>query len=640
MSTETEKDSAQPQSERSTKYIFLNKSTVHNSTSIADISQKLLCIEYPGIVDSVDTMIESLGGMHNVEMAVGNYNRRLELKFRPNDIFCKPCWGDKDFKTSLLVKITVHKSVNSGPSSSKSFDVNETTYSYKPVGVIPMTFKFNRLCDFQYLPLVPQLGETETAESTCCNIYEKIIPSKVPDLKWFESEESKTMPFFFPPPVFAKFNTSKDNKLYYERYKYYEKVLPEFAQRLKKEADNKKQEPKNLIGGRSRTFRKANSIFVNVNAKNMNIPEGPTEDALDTIRKRGLLCDSGPMVTIKKLFEERPIWSKSALLHKSGIRSDRLKVILPGVAYYCPTGPWRIMWCKFGYNPTLDPNSRIYQTFDFRIRASGGLKVKVQAKRSYSSNILQYKAGPITTSKFSLKDCSSENVVVKRTVDENFYILKPGVLPPARQMFYQYCDLELPEIKDMIARLPQITSDMKYDRKNGWLPNGFHEHCREISNSYVTDYVKKLLVDEKKKMDMEKERDINFGSQNKPTQSNKPDVTILGATIVIDDDEDGEEGNTRKPDGTDSEDEQMDFDGDELDGDIIDSDEADDANDELGEVIDMKAVEEINEIIGSMDDPEAQVQSGSGDKDSEDEFDPELIKLYRKLILSNVDGSS
>ncbi|KAK5646522.1 hypothetical protein RI129_004986 [Pyrocoelia pectoralis] len=642
MSTEKEKETEHPPSENSTKYIFLNKRTVHNTTNIADISQKLLCIEYPGSVDNVNKMIQSLGGMHNIEMAVGNFNRRLELKFRPDDLFCKPCWGDKDFNCCLLVKITLRKPVNNEPTSSNTVDINQATYSYKPIGVIPMTFKFNRLCDFQYLPLIPREDEKESAESSCYNIYEDIIPSKLPAMKWFESEESKTMPFFFPPPLFAKFNNSKDNKLFYERYKYYEKVLPEFAQRLKKEADNKKQEPKNLIGGRNRTFRRANSIFVNLNAKNVNVPNGPTQDALYTIKKRGLLCDTGPMDVIKKLFEKRPIWSKSALLHKSGIRSDRLKLVLPGVAYYCPTGPWRIMWCKFGYNPTLDPNSRIYQTFDFRIRASGGLKVKVQAKRSYSSNILQYKAGPITTSKFSLKDCSSENVTVKPTVDESFYILKPGILPAARQMFYQYCDLELPEIQDMISRLPKITTDMKYHPKNGWLPNGFHEHCREISNSYVTDYVKTLLVTEKKEMDVEKEKNLNDGEQNKSIHTGKPDITILGATIVIDDDDDKEK-NTKKQDATDSEDELMDFEGDELDCDIIDSDEAEeDANEELEEeeVIDMKAVEEINQIIGNMDESESHSQNDDDDKESDDEFDPELVKLYRKLILSNVDGSS
>lgn len=278
------------------------------------------------------------------------------------------------------------------------------------------------------------------------------------------------MPQFFPPPIFAKFNSSKENKLYYERYKYYEKLIPEVAERLKKDIQKKRHEPINIIG-KARKTRKAYSIFVNFYSRDVVIPNGPNEDALISLQSKAF--ESDHLGKIKKvnilypakcnvlilfncqLFEERPIWSKAALLHKSGVFNDKLKVVLPCVAYYCNNGPWRIMWCKFGYDPRLDPNSRIYQTFDYRIRESGilntfyltlitlnlnilgGLKVKVQAKRSYTSNLMHYKAGPTNTEKFSLKDCSKQSINAKQPIDETFYVLKPNIIPPARQMFYQ-----------------------------------------------------------------------------------------------------------------------------------------------------------------------------------------------------------
>ncbi|KAK4879873.1 hypothetical protein RN001_008019 [Aquatica leii] len=616
-----------------TKYIILNKSTIQNQRSHADISRKLLCIEYPGIVDNIDTMMETLGGIHNIETAVGNYNRRLELKFRPDDIFCKPTWGDKDYSCRILVKINMRTPRKQKASVSKSDEQDQPTFKYELIGLIPMTFKFTRLCDFQYLPLLPiDDSEPENPNTACRNIYEDIIPETLPDMKWFESMKSKTMPFFFPPPVFAKFNSSKDNRLYYERYKYYEKVLPEVAKRLKKETFGKKQVTKNIISSRPRSFRTVNSIFINFNAKDVTIPQCPTEAAVNAIKRKGVLTESGPMAKIKKLFEERPIWAKSALLHKSGVRTDHIKVILPVVAYYCSTGPWRIMWCKLGYDPTKDPNSRIYQTFDFRVRASGGLKVKVQAKRSYSSNVLHYKAGPTTNQKFSLNHCSVTNPVTKQRIDERFYILRPGMLPAARQMFYQYCDLELPEIQDMIARLPKITKHLKYHPKNGWLPNGFHEQCREISNKYVAESVKSLLMEDKQRY-KEKTKEDGEASSKYSNPIPKPDVTILGATIVIDSDNEDDDA-TKNPD----EDVHSDDEPGEDDHGNVSTDTDEEGRDELDD-IDLEAVEEINKIIGNTGESEASTRNDIENRDSDDEFDPDLINLYKKLILSNSESN-
>jgi general transcription factor 3C polypeptide 5 (transcription factor C subunit 1) len=33
------------------------------------------------------------------------------------------------------------------------------------------------------------------------------------------------------------------------------------------------------------------------------------------------------------------------------LSQDRLKYIIPAVAYYFTTGPWRNLWVRFGYDP-------------------------------------------------------------------------------------------------------------------------------------------------------------------------------------------------------------------------------------------------------------------------------------------------
>lgn len=72
-----------------------------------------------------------------------------------------------------------------------------------------------------------------------------------------------------------------------------------------------------------------------------------------------------------QIFEERPVWSKNALMYLTKYSSAQLKYLLPAVAYYFVTGPWRVMWVRFGYDPRLDATSLKYQTLDYRLRTVG-----------------------------------------------------------------------------------------------------------------------------------------------------------------------------------------------------------------------------------------------------------------------------
>jgi len=72
---------------------------------------------------------------------------------------------------------------------------------------------------------------------------------------------------------------------------------------------------------------------------------------------------------IKELFMERPIWSRHALIERSGIRAANLKKILPYIAFYWSTGPWKRMWHRL--EPVFDPRiekilGRRLQTVDIR----------------------------------------------------------------------------------------------------------------------------------------------------------------------------------------------------------------------------------------------------------------------------------
>lgn len=64
------------------------------------------------------------------------------------------------------------------------------------------------------------------------------------------------------------------------------------------------------------------------------------------------------------------MWSRSALLVCSKLPISTLKVVLPMIAFYFLSGPWRTAWCRLGHDPRKDKESRMYQVVDFRMRNS------------------------------------------------------------------------------------------------------------------------------------------------------------------------------------------------------------------------------------------------------------------------------
>ncbi|KAL2298101.1 hypothetical protein Nmel_017063, partial [Mimus melanotis] len=165
----------------------------------------------------------------------------------------------------------------------------------------------------------------------------------------------------------------------------------------------------NLIG-LSRARRPHNAIFVNFDDE--EIPTKPLDAAVQNWKK---VCtnpvDKKVEEELRKLFEARPVWSRNAVKANISVHPDKLKVLLPYLAYYMLTGPWRSLWVRFGYDPRKQPEAKIYQVLDFRIRC--GMKygyaatdMPVKAKRStynYSLPITVKKQGSHTVSVHDLK---------------------------------------------------------------------------------------------------------------------------------------------------------------------------------------------------------------------------------------------
>lgn len=535
--------------------------------------RKFICVKYPGNVINPDKAIETLGGIQSISTAANTPNRRLELRFRPEDIFCKPTCGDRHNTNGFLLRIRIKKSrikkaeeaeakqqrkssrstmnVNDSsigdskntensvdrvnlpqtrdnkgqeqlmtelidqvqscsfstvddpvPGSShrvysennedlldQSLDTNEANLSKNKkdipptfdrnkyedlsqdidytlpklqiLGRVDTEFRFTSLCDFQYLPMTQSKENPKKLEC----IYHKVYPSNIPHYSWLKND----VPYFLPPAAFSRMDTVQQ-------------YVP------KTEVNSY---PENIIGKcRKRKAGFSNFIYFSTSEVPSKPPTG-----IETAMKVKFI-QSIHFEQIRQIFEERPIWSKNAIIYKTKFSNERLKILLPAVAYYFVTGPWKIMWVKLGYDPRKDISARKYQTLDYRLKAMHGLGSTVKRKRNYSEYTLPYKSTPAAKQKTIVQSViSSQEQSPKKEQDlsEDVYIYREGMVPPSRQMFYQYCDVLVDEIQEMLAKLPDPLPGIRCHEKRGWLPVGFDAQCREIINRQVRAVLRKQM---------------------------------------------------------------------------------------------------------------------------------------------------
>lgn len=154
----------------------------------------LVCVEYPGVVRSPDSMINTLGGLDTIAQVLEEPNRRLELRFRPEDVFNKPTCGEKHGDTSLLIRVK-RKKLKPGRKPSEEKPAEKCEVSVE--GLVTDCYKFNNLCDFQYLPMV-----FNPSDNSHTDIYDQVYPGneKLVPTTWL----SQDSPLFVPPAAFSR----------------------------------------------------------------------------------------------------------------------------------------------------------------------------------------------------------------------------------------------------------------------------------------------------------------------------------------------------------------------------------------------------------------------------------------------------
>nr|XP_012313334.1 general transcription factor 3C polypeptide 5 [Aotus nancymaae] len=417
--------------------------------------RRMVCVEYPGVVRDVAKMLPTLGGEEGVSRIYADPTKRLELYFRPKDPYCHPVCANRFSTSSLLLRIRKRTRRQKGVLSTEAHP--EVTFDMEILGIISTIYKFQGMSDFQYLAVHTEAGGKHTS------MYDKVLMLRPEKEAFFHQE----LPLYIPPPIFSRLDAPVD---YFYR--------PETQHR--EGYNNPPISGENLIG-LSRARRPHNAIFVNF--EDEEVPKQPLEAAAQTWRR---VC-TNPVD--RKAEEElrkasptlRPAWWPQPLC---GPLVDPDLHLASHSHLFCLqiTGPWRSLWIRFGYDPRKNPDAKIYQVLDFRIRC--GMKhgyapsdLPVKAKRStynYSLPItvkktpsqlvtmhdLKQGLGPSGTSG-ARKAASS-----KYKLKDSIYIFREGALPPYRQMFYQLCDLNVEELQKIIHR--NDGAEHSCTERDGW----------------------------------------------------------------------------------------------------------------------------------------------------------------------------
>ncbi|CAF0742732.1 unnamed protein product [Brachionus calyciflorus] len=391
-----------------------------------------MCIDYPGLVKNEHEAIRTLGGMDRITQSFSRKNCNLLLNFTPDNIFSKSlCSNQIDDPNESQYSSTQasHSDIDEPKNEVKNESTNNPVVSSsrqtdfvpmpclvmkvkilknakKPqveiIGKVKRVYNFNKMADFQYLPMNSSNQRIQNENTQNLNqftynaFYDNFLFTNIQSYD-HEFRKNQLNQLFILPPFFSRFDdpvsysyrSEPSKRQILEQVKEINKELngeagqnseleTSLASSPQKKSDNQKEESNDLIRS-MRQERSSQAILVPF--KSPTIPEKPS-DKLKPVRTELIRECIGKLT---EMFKERPCYLKSVLLCVTNYPASLLKEVLPYVAYYFTTGPWRSCWVRFGYDPRKHPEARKYQMIDYRLRNTAEPEhiVKTKPRPSY-----------------------------------------------------------------------------------------------------------------------------------------------------------------------------------------------------------------------------------------------------------------
>ncbi|KAH1158149.1 hypothetical protein GLYMA_11G082800v4 [Glycine max] len=303
-------------------------------------------VHYPAYPSSISRAVDTLGGIQAIQKARCSKSNKLELRFRPEDPYSHPAFGELRPTNSLLLKISktkppppVHDAEASSSSTNGEQD-QEGSLCADIVARFPEAYFFYGMADYQHV--IPVHADVARRKKRNWSELEELHFDKG---GFMDLDHEDVM--IIVPPIFAP------------------KDVPENLVLRPATMSSSKKKPEEVVQPHFEMDMEP------VLAIDFDIKEIPKKVNWEEYIPQG--SDQWELqMVVSRMFDERPIWSKNSLtelLLDKGLSFSHsmLRRLLSRISYYFSSGPFLRFWIKKGYDPRKDPNSRIYQRIDYRV---------------------------------------------------------------------------------------------------------------------------------------------------------------------------------------------------------------------------------------------------------------------------------
>ncbi|KAH9669421.1 transcription factor IIIC subunit 5 [Citrus sinensis] len=319
-------------------------------------SNEVFAVHYPGYSSSTSRAIQTLGGSEAILKARSSKSNKLELRFRPEDPYSHPAFGEVRPCNNLLLKMSKKKT--SQPCDGQSPKLSNQTFKHP-------------LHDAADVGNVPEIHQLES---------DSVVSRKEAEKQKSEDQVN----------LFADIVARVSEAYHFDGMADYQHVVAVHADvaRRKKRNWTEVEEPQFEKGGlidldEDDVMMILPPLFApkdvpeNLVLRPSVIPsslkkEARVEQNISEIPEKVqweefISRDSEQwkwQMAVSKLFDEQPIWPKSSINDRmldEGLKfnSIMLKRLLLGIAYYFSSGPFLRFWIRKGYDPRKDPESRM-----------------------------------------------------------------------------------------------------------------------------------------------------------------------------------------------------------------------------------------------------------------------------------------
>ncbi|THH20126.1 hypothetical protein EW146_g1148 [Bondarzewia mesenterica] len=436
-------------------------------------------IEYPGYVRpaSVPQAVHTMGGQSSLNAAfrknASKHDGLLELNMRPNNPFSHPIPGDVVPTSNILLKVVKRKRRKLNPETGETELIGE--YTADAIGVISKTARFygeklpSGMADYQFQPdmndpiakLRMAMGNMDVDTIRQFRIpaekEDYVIPKdpmamaidpQLTDGATQGSSNMKSNLRLFPPPLFSRQSIPQN-------YNFKSNPMSVVATTVDEETGEEKKRLINKM--RWKGFGPASIMF-----SERDVPKNPPPNC-EEIRDQ---FDQKLLKALEERFQERPIWTRAALLNQFTAAEAReihnSKVLLPLSCYVFQDGPWRDTLVRFGYDPREEKRARFYQRLYFRNLNHAIVRPSVITRRQETRH-------SITTQK---------RANTQRVQDDRRSHIFDGVTITKETAAFQLCDIEDPLLKEMIEDEEEVRETC--NERDGWYTTHQFERIKAV----------------------------------------------------------------------------------------------------------------------------------------------------------------